>query len=187
MLNNQNITNSGKREMPAAVRGCLDNMYRVLREAGRENRAIVNAVNFRQPENAFTAEAATPSDLCQAMLTPRQAEVVAEIQALCAGISKMSRQINTLIAVGELNVQPIFLMELPHLLGVLDQRIQSSKVAARRLGVNVEVECLPKARFAPAKQQSKAQADTTPKVQAVKPELQQQPQQKYSHYPERWK
>lgn len=183
MLNNQSIANSSKREMPAAVRGCLDNMYRVLREAGRENRAIVNAVNFRQPENAFAAESATPSDLRQAMLTPRQAEVVAEIQALCAGIGKMSRQINTLIAVGELNVQPIFLMELPQLLGVLDQRIQSSKVAARQSGVNVEVECLPRARFAPAKQQPKA--ETAPKVQAAKPEP--QAQQKYNHYPERWK
>lgn len=135
-----------QREMSTEIRGVLDNLYAVLEQVRVQNQNKKNELNAPlQPEHLEHLQESEQST-AQMLLTPRQVEGIAQIQALCNQVGRICQQINTLNVVYELGLKPVHFFEIPNLLMQMDEKIQLSKMVAKRLGVKNEV--LPKAKFA---------------------------------------
>lgn len=137
-----------KRNVSPEVRNILDNMYAVLSQVANQranfmrdlNQPFQSRSNFMQQE-PLAAQQQQPEKM---LLTPKQAEGVAQIQKLANQAERICQQINTLNIVYELGLKPTHFIELPDLLMKLDAMLYESKIAARQQGVKAEA--LPKAK-----------------------------------------
>lgn len=136
-----------QRKMSPEIRKMLDDMYAYLGKSCAEKAEMMRELNqplhsnFRQPETLETQQ-----PLEKMLLTPRDVEGIKQIQALCHQIERIRQHINTLNVVYELGLKPAHFFELTDLLVQLDKMIQSSKIAAKKLGIKTEM--LPKAKYA---------------------------------------
>ena len=130
----QNQIVNKKREHTEKSSECLAEMKKQLARREAFWKKTCDEVN-RPLRRASQLSKQPEKDLSDLILTPNQAEGLAQLQRLCFGMDKLRQQFNTVVVTHELDLPPLLLVELSDELLRMDNMITNAKAAAGSLGI----------------------------------------------------